>query len=66
MMVFLVLLGGCGSCLDDRRVPDVEKGPPKIKAITTTTDAGRRPVLVGDSVRFSSVLSRDGGSNEER
>ena len=65
MTLFLVLLGGCGSCLDDRK-PDVDDGPPKIKMVTTTTDAGKRLVVVGDSVKFSSVVGRDGGSSEQR
>ena len=65
MTLLLVLLGGCGSCLDDRK-PDVDDGPPKVTTITATTDAGKRPVVVGDSVRFSSVVGRDGGARERR
>ena len=65
MLVVLVLLGGCGSCLDDKKVPEVD-GPPTIKTVTKTTELGKRPILVGDGVRFSDHAKRDGGSDGRR
>ena len=64
-VMLLVLLGGCGSCLDDKKVPEVG-GPETIKTITKTTALGKRPVVVGDSVMFSKHAKRDGGSEGRR
>ncbi len=65
LLVPFVLLGGCGSCLDDKKVPEVD-GPPAIKTVTKTTVLGNRPVIVGDGVRFSDHAKRDGGSDGRR
>ena len=61
--VSLVLLGGCGSCLDDKKDPAME-GPPTVKTVTKTTESGKRPVVVGDGFKFSDVGKRDGGAEQ--
>lgn len=59
----LMLLGGCGSCVEDKvedkQVPRVDEAPPKVRTIVTrTTDGGlRRPLVVEDhQVDFSAVF----------
>ncbi|MBX3225150.1 MAG: hypothetical protein KF795_31825 [Labilithrix sp.] len=62
VVVSLALLSGCGSCLEDKKVPETEQTPPTIKTITKTTEAGTRPVVVSDGVNLSGIVNRDGGS----
>jgi len=54
---FLMLLSGCGSCLEDKKVPETEQPVPTIKTVTKTTEAGtKRPVLVGEGVNFATAV----------
>ena len=54
----LMLLNGCGSCFEDRSVP--EQRAATITTITITTEAGpTRTVLVGEGVGFAGLPERD-------
>ena len=60
-IVSLMLLSGCGSCFDDKKVPEVDHAP-TIQTVTRTTEGGgKRPVLVGESVGFAGLIPRDAG-----
>jgi len=63
--IALIVLNGCGSCLDEK-APEVEQ-PPTIKTVSKTTEAGvKRPILVGDGVNFGTLAKRDAGDDEAR
>ncbi len=66
-VIALLLLSGCGSCLDDEKASAVEAAPTAtsaaVKTIARTTEAGqRRPVIVADGVTLSGLMKRDGGA----
>ena len=46
--VSLLLMGGCGSCLEDEKVPVVESTEPAVKTIATS-QRGTTITTVGDS-----------------
>lgn len=58
----LVVLSGCGSCVEEKRAPEVEQARPTIQTITQMTEAGPRPVVVRDDSKLSDFVKRDGGS----
>lgn len=60
----LMLLSGCGSCLEDKKIPETEQPTPTIKTITKTTEGGaKRPVLVGEGVRFAGAVPNEAGAD---
>lgn len=66
VICFVVLLGGCGSCLDGNQGSEGTDAPPTIKTVTKTTEQGKRPVVVSDGFRFADHAKRDGGPSEQR
>jgi hypothetical protein len=65
--LYFLLLTGCGSCVEDKKAPEVEQTPSVGKAIMRTTDAGKRAVQVGEGPGFAGIVTRtdagaDGGS----
>ena len=60
----LMLLSGCGSCLEDKKVPEVEQTTPTIKTVTKRMEGGTtRPVLVGDSVNLADLMKHDASAD---
>ena len=59
-LVSLMLMSGCGSCFDDKKVPEVEQSSRQIKTIARTDETGakRRPVQVGESVSFAGIAAK--------
>ncbi len=62
MAFSLVVLSGCGSCVEDKKAPEVEQARPTIQTITQMTEAGPRPVVISDDSKLSDFAKRDGGS----
>ena len=57
-VVSLMLLSGCGSCIEDRTVPEPASSSPVKTVVMKTQDGGvRRPaVVVGEPIDFAGVL----------
>jgi hypothetical protein len=64
--ISLFLLGGCGSCVEDKKVPPVEHSTGPAATVMKTTEAGtQQPIVVGKSYPTALVnyLGRDGGAD---
>ena len=58
-VVSLMLLSGCGSCIEDKTVPEPASSSPPVKTVVMKTEDGgvRRPaVVVGEPIDFAGVL----------
>lgn len=53
----LIGLSGCGSCLEDKKVPEGEEKQP-VRSITRQTDGGKHRIVVGEGVSLSDTLKR--------
>jgi hypothetical protein len=61
--IVLACLTGCGSCLDDKKVPEAEPSASGATVVMKPADGGRRrPLVVGEEgTGFARALARDGG-----
>jgi len=62
--ISLMLLSGCGSCVEEKPVPNVDPAPATAATVRRSTDGGLvLPIVVGDDgVRVSRFASGDGGA----
>ena len=67
LTIALMLLGGCGSCLEEKKAPEQRELPtpgPAQTVLKTLEGGAKQPVVVGnDGFSVSRFVKHDGGAD---